>query len=448
MAKRKKINLSNLQLNTENYRFEPAESQEEAIEKIIENQGNNKLLNLTKDIIENWLNPHDDIIVYPSSHNKTKYNILEGNRRITVIKLLKNPELINGQKYSLLKRQFKKLHEGFKAKIKTKIDCFVYDDPKEAEHWIGVKHGYGIGGVGTENWDPIQRYRFEEKTQGKSALLLQIIKRMKNSPHVSEDIKNKLKDLKVTNLGRLISDPQVRDFLGIFVEDGNIKSEIEEKEVMRCLSQIIKDLSEQSFNVKKIYTKVEREDYLKSFPKTSRPNKKNKKRIWQFKGKPYTTKSRTSKPRPNPKDREKLIPRECVLIINNKYPKINRIYHELLDLNINEFTNAVAVLFRVFIELSLDAYIEKNKIRTTKLNRDSILRKKINGAINDLEKKGIEKYFFKGIKTAVNTENDLLSTDTWNAYLHNDKFSPSVKHLITTWDNIQPFIEKVWENIK
>lgn len=39
MAKPKTINIVNLQVNTENYRFEPVASQKEAIDLMIENLG-------------------------------------------------------------------------------------------------------------------------------------------------------------------------------------------------------------------------------------------------------------------------------------------------------------------------------------------------------------------------------------------------------------------------
>lgn len=99
------IKLTSLFVNTENYRFEPLSSQKEAIDKMIEDQGD-KLYSLVDDIVTNGLSPVDLIIVTPNE-DSNKYVVLEGNRRITSLKLLNNPTLID-DKYSPLRKKFQK----------------------------------------------------------------------------------------------------------------------------------------------------------------------------------------------------------------------------------------------------------------------------------------------------------------------------------------------------
>ncbi len=226
MGLRKKIKLLKLKVNTENYRFEPLETEEEAIDYMIKNQ-KDKLLNLARDIIKHGLNPHEDTLVYPIPNSKGEHNVLEGNRRIISLKLLKNPSLIRGYENISLKKKFKELNKQIKKNI-SEIDCFVYKDPKEAEHWIGLKHGYGTRGVGTENWDPIQRERFREITEGTSSMALQVIKKMEKSKYVPEKVKEKLEKVKISSLQRLLSDPKVRKFLGMDIEGGILKSKLKE----------------------------------------------------------------------------------------------------------------------------------------------------------------------------------------------------------------------------
>ena len=78
-----------------------------------------------------------------------------------------------------------------------------------------------------------------------------------------------------------------------------------EQEVVKGLTQIAKDLLEPNFNVKKIYTKQDRRDYISKFPKASTPNT-NAKAIkpWQPGLTPSTTAPKITKPKPNPKDQE------------------------------------------------------------------------------------------------------------------------------------------------
>lgn len=447
MALTKDINIMDLHINTENYRYEPVSSQKEAINKMIDEQGD-KLYNLAEHIVENGLNPNDRVQVTISSHDKTKYNVLEGNRRIVALKLLNNPDLIDSGKFSALKKKFKKIHENKKSKFIKEVECTVYDDPAEADKWIKLKHAGQSEGVGTVAWNAQQVQRFEEKVEGKSSIALQTIKILQNSPDVPVEIKDNLSNLKITNLDRLLSDPDVRDLLGIEINNGIIQSEVAETEVLKGLIQIAKDLLKPDFNVKDIYTKEDRSDYIKQFPKQSKPNTTNKApKPWQF----INSSSATQKPKskPNPTDRDKLIPKSCVLKIKN--PKVNAIYHELQKLNIIKFPNAGAVLYRVFIELSTDTYIEENKlVATPSATRSGMdFQQKINLVANHLEtKKLADAAICKGTRAAIKDKNGLLGIDTWHAYVHNNKFSPTSNNLIITWDNMQGFVTILWENIK
>ena len=122
------IKLTSLFVNTENYRFEPLSSQKEAIDKMIEDQGD-KLYSLVDDIVTNGLSPVDLIIVTPNE-DSNKYVVLEGNRRITSLKLLNNPTLID-DKYSPLRKKFQKLHFLYLQPIITQ-----YFIDNKSEIWL------------------------------------------------------------------------------------------------------------------------------------------------------------------------------------------------------------------------------------------------------------------------------------------------------------------------
>ncbi|MFN8244729.1 MAG: hypothetical protein U0X40_11805 [Ferruginibacter sp.] len=443
--------MTELLVNTENYRFDTVASQKEAIDKMLEDQKDN-LFNLAEHIINNGLNPNDRIEVVASHHDKTKFIVLEGNRRTITLKLLNNPDLIEGSKFSKLKKKFKKLHDSNKTKLIKEVDCLVYNDPKEADTWIGLKHGYGTPGVYTDNWGSLQKQRFSERTEGKTSTSLQVINLIKKSPDIPADIKSNVEKIKTTNLDRLIDDPEVRNFLGIEIYNGVIQSTTDENEVLKGIIQVIKDILNPKFTVNKIYTKQDRRDYLNKFPKASKPNiTKKASKPWQFNstGAPQPVSAPAPKPKPNPKDRNTLLPKSCAIKISK--PKVNTIYHELLKLNVTKFTNATGVLFRVFVELSVDSYIEEYSLASTPSAAKSGMnfQQKMNVVANHLEtKKLADAAICKGIKAAIKDSNDILGIDTWHAYVHNNKFSPKPNNLIITWDNMQDFMIILWNNIK
>lgn len=448
MAKTQEIKLIDLQVNTENYRFEPVAGQKEAIDTMVNDQGE-KLYKLAEHIVLNGLNPNDRIQTVISNHDSTKFNVVEGNRRTVALKLLNNPDLIDDHHHSNLKKKFRKLHDDNKSAIIQLIECTVYDNPTEADKWIKLKHAGQLDGIGTVTWNAQQVDRFEEMIEGKSSIVLQTIKLLENSTETPAEVKSKLKNFKSSNLERMISDPDVRNFLGIEVNNGILQSQIEEKEVVKGLVYIVRDLLNPNFTVNDIYTKVDRLDYISKISKVNQPNINNKAaKPWQFNN-PTPPPSVTPKPKPNPKDRKCLIPKSCLLKINKA--KINTLYHELLGLDITKFTNAGAISLRVFVELSVDSYLEDHSLISTPSAAKSGMdfQQKINVVANHLESKGFaDAAICKGIKHEIKDKNDIMGIDTWHAYIHNNSFSPKDKNLIITWDNIQPFIEIVWANIK
>jgi hypothetical protein len=79
--KPKDIRVTDLQLDTTNYRTGKQNDQRDAIRALIEEQ-RNKLVNLAKDIIENGLSPLETILVVAVPDERSRYTVVEGNRRV------------------------------------------------------------------------------------------------------------------------------------------------------------------------------------------------------------------------------------------------------------------------------------------------------------------------------------------------------------------------------
>jgi ParB-like chromosome segregation protein Spo0J len=434
-----KKHLDDLLLNTENFRYDTVNDQKEAINKMLEDQGK-KLLNLAQHILKYGLNPNKKVQVFPSGHEKSKYVIQDGNRRIVALKLLKNPNLIDDLS---IRKKFQALRDNNADKLIDELECNVYDKPEENYEWIKLEHAGQRDGIGTVDWNAQQIDRFEEKVEGESSTALQAINFLKKSATITAEIKSKLPNLRITNLDRLLSDPDVRSFLGIEIDNGILRSEIDEEETGKGLTQLVKDLLDPTFSVRGIYTKDDRRAYLENFPKESQPDLSKKSRnpwpLTDVKSAPPSKKTA-----PSPKERKHLIPKSCVLTINN--PKVDSIYRELQRLDM-KFKNAVAVTFRVFIELSIDCYIDAN------MSKSATTKKKLREKVSDVAQhlvnvKSADKNICKGISTAVQDKNNLLGIDTWHAYVHNPHFSPTPQNLLITWDNIQKFVEILWSNVK
>jgi len=446
--KRKLVDLNTLNINIENPRFEMVGSQRDAIKLMIEDQ-KEKLTRLAEDIIDEGLNPGDAIFITKHEKNKNEFNVLEGNRRVTVLKLLENPNLIPESKKSLLNK-FKKLSENYLKSPIEKIPCVIFDTESDAEHWIELKHTGQNNGIGTVSWDAQQKARFDERVKGKSTYALQIIEFLGKEDSVEDDVKNNLKDVKSSSLQRLATDPDFRKAAGIDIKDGKVITKYDPIEIAKPLQKAVKDLLRKDFTVKDIYYKDDRLNYLETFKKSDLPDKTqelagNWELISSNRPKKIDPKKEKDKKQKRSKklksNRNTIIPKSTILTISQ--PRINKIYHELKDLDLREFENAGAITFRVFIELTMDAYIEKFPI--TGVNDNSKLNHKLKSVAKDLESNHLTKHQLKGAYIAATMKDSVFSIDTFNAFVHNKDFNPDDKSLKKNWDNLEVFFDKIWE---
>ncbi|WP_375587498.1 ParB N-terminal domain-containing protein [Flagellimonas aurea] len=448
--KRKLIDIADLHINIENPRFEMVGNQREAIKTMIEDQGE-KLAKLADDITNEGLNPGDPIFVTKHEKQTNQYNVLEGNRRVTALKLLENPDLIPETNKSLLNK-FKKLSEQYSKSSIEKVPCVLFDEEKEAEHWIELKHTGQNDGVGTVVWDAQQKARYDERVKGTSSYALQIIDFLQKEDSVDSELKKNLSKVKSSSLQRLATDPDFRRVSGIDIKDGKVITRYEPAEVAKPLSKAANDLLRKDFTVKDIYYKDDRLNYLETFKKTDLPDKTQElSGNWEListtrpkKADPKKAKPKGKKSKALISKRHTIIPKSTIIPISQ--PRVNKIYHELKDLDLRDFENSGAIAFRVFIELSMDSYIEKNPI--SGVTNNSKLSHKLKSVASDLETKGIlDKNKLKGAYTAATMKDSIFSIDTFNAFVHNKDFNPDAEQLKKNWDNLEIFFVKLWELI-
>lgn len=129
MITKDSLSIADLHLDERNPRFNPANGQKEAIELMFKEQ-ESKLYELALDIVKHGLDPSKTFIVFQENN---KYVVGDGNRRLTVLKALETPDLIEIENKKILS-QFKELSKQFKLNNLTKIDCVIYDKREDARH--------------------------------------------------------------------------------------------------------------------------------------------------------------------------------------------------------------------------------------------------------------------------------------------------------------------------
>ena len=149
-------------------------------------------------------------------------------------------------------------------------------------------------------------------------------------------------------------------------------------------------------------------------------------------------------PRPQP-ERTSVIPSSCVLNIAS--PRINKIYSELTQLNVETYPNAGAVLLRVFLELSTDHALASESVMSEADRRSKPLAARLKKLADHMKtKKQITDQLCKAVYAIADRNRGPIdaSTTTMNQYVHNPHVHPTSAELRAAWDQLQPLLEKIW----
>ena len=447
-----KIRVTDLKLWDENPRF-PEEcfgkSEKELINFLFTKKGEKeKLKELAKSIIENInLDPWEKLIVY---NEEGEYIVLEGNRRLMIYKLLLNPNLLEDKKLSEIFKKAKGIIDE-----NLEIDCIVTDSIEEGLKYVELKHlekGY-------KGWGEPERNNFKKrrgKAGEKEILKIEIAERVKNLD-LPEKIKQEILGHGfVTTFYRIVTTSPAINYFGYNLSDNKLN--VQDKEFDNKLKIIIwnvlnrKDFNNNPINSRSLNTNEEIKKYLENLNvKRDLPILKKeleasyKTRIDVFNRKIKEFVSPTEKNSKNEKmirikprtfSRNSLIPKNVKLIIDNK--KINNIYRELRDdLDVNKTVNAAGVLFRVFLETTLDEFAIKKGIQFPKGTK---LSGKITKVCDYLEKKyNIPKADLKNIRKVATSKQSFLSINNFHDYVHSRIVIPVPSDLKTAWDNLEYF---------
>ena len=424
MNKIEELSIDSILVNNENPRFDPVVDQEAAIDMMLNVQGA-EMKNLARDIAENGLNPASIIIV--SKYSKNKFITLEGNRRIICLRLLHDPINTSNNEMRIFFSDLKKTYPN----IQTTVSCFVTESKDDVFHWIKLIHTGKNQGVGVSPWNSEQKTRYLQSQQMYTA-------RFHKAYQIFEyaDTKSVKRDgVKISNLDRLIQTPQVCKAIGISFPNKKLKI-INETKFIANLKKIFQAMSEESFTVRVIDTRDAR---IRWIHKIMNPTTKSK----------HPSDSASSKESSKSTSRKRLIPSDCNLII--KPSKIRNIFLELkydllLDNSQKATPNAAGVLFRVFLEVSVDHYLKN----TAKIDIETLtLPKKIKRTADYMEKTSIaSEYQLNAVRQLIDDRiTTVLHVRRFHELVHSTMISPISHDLKERWDNLQEFMVILWNNV-
>ncbi len=460
-----------LLLDTTNARIRAGLDQADCIERILRKSA--QIVELARHIAQHGLST---IPILVSKDENGNWIVRDGNRRVSALKLLLNPELCQKEG---LRQQFRSISETYK--IPGTVDCLACDNEQTMVAEILLRHSGTQAGVGQLTWDTYPRTAFmmqhnrSDPNRRVGQLLiwaeLQGIEIDDNFP--------------VTNLTRFLSTDNLSR-LGFDVSTDELQLRLDEKTCVKVAQKIVTDFGVLKKSVNDVFTFDQQKAYIEEIEKScglvvpvvtkdgdqrTEPGDKQRPQEGTQAGRGNTgggngtagktedgpqerpgagtadnpgtaspTGGRGTKPKPQ-WDRLKLFSRGTYPgRIDDEHWKVRNVVSDLCKLKTEDTTLAVAVLLRVLIEMSTHHYLElAGKVPENKLQRD------LNTAVQHMCDSGkISEPQRDVILSHARTENDLLSITTLQRFVHKPEYHPDRQTLHTLWDHICPFIVNCW----
>jgi hypothetical protein len=462
MTKFETFKLSELRLDERNYRTGPVNGQREAILAIIADQ-KHKLVNLANDILEmGGISPGEPLWVYRDASNGT-YVVVEGNRRVTALKLMENPLLADG---TTVEKEFRSLAGRFADHPIRQLTGVVFPSYDAAAPWRRRRHLSSGSGVGLENWKTLAKARADRDHGEKARRVLSVVEYLQDDSDEWQRIEMAL-DPRWTTVERVLNAGPMKADLGISIDSKTGKITFEngdEAAGRKLLRSILGTMATTGFEFAEVEKEDDRKDFLGRFsgmsvksapaaPSTPSPPKmpaswfKNVNPSTPMASTPASVKGRT---KADTGKRPTLAPNTGGHVFAVHGTRLNAIYSECRKLKVVKNENAAALLLRVFIELSTEALLAEKNVelphkfgKAGKTDWDDIgipLVAKVQIALDLLDptKKAKE---FQPVRVGLDPDSHgLASINTLHGYFHNRKLTPQASDVMKAWDIWEPYL--------
>ena len=455
--------LSELRLDQKNYRLGEQDSQRAAILEMIADQ-KTKLVNLARDLVEVGPSPGEPVWVTKDTKNRGQYIVLEGNRRVTALKLMENPALADG---TIVEKHFRNLSKLYQKKPVRELEALVFASREDAQPWIRRRHMTAASGVGLQGWTPLAKGRADKAHGLKTPRFLAVIEFLGDDSEAWNTIYGSLDD-RWTTVDRVLNSKAVDETLGVSfdLKKGTVRFENGNTAAGRkLLWRILQKMASPDFQFSDIETADDRETFVGEFadgavkakektkPSGLRPVATPKKSPQPPSTIPTVT---TSKKSTDHSTRPTLAPKTGTRVFQVDAARLQSMYSECKNIKLKNNRNAAALLLRVFIELSSEALLTKRKVP---IPRKYSQTKWGDGGLRlDLKISTVAHYFdpsksdkaFQQARHAVDDSHAsaAFSIRTLHGYIHNLDLIPDAASLREAWDAWESYLRAVHDDLR
>ncbi|NTZ42709.1 hypothetical protein G7A66_06330 [Altererythrobacter sp. SALINAS58] len=359
-----------------------------------------------------------------------KYLVFDGNRRVTCMKLLGDPEKAPTTE---LKDFFRQQRTDWPGRFPARLQCQVESDRDVIDGILFRRHTGSQGGVGQIGWDDRAKTNFVERT-GRGAQI-----------SVGAAIESQLRAENLmpseripwSTLTRLLSSEHFRGRVGVSTAGNKFRFTHEKQSVLSALQKITSDLASGQLTLGNLWNNEGKRRYLDELEAAGLlPTERDR-----LPEAPPTRKAAKSKHKPGPSPRvasasKTLIPLGTAMPQwTSRQQRVARIWTELGSLPLNLFPNACAALLRMLVELSVEGYMQEHN-----LSEKPDLSRRVRAVASSLHERDlIDEQYYQELDR-IRRNDELISIASMHRLLHSPDFAPMEQEFRTYWTRLGRFI--------
>ena len=451
MIERLELNIDELLLDLDNPRLGSVLSQSEALAGIVRlNPGHFR--NLMESIRDHGLDPGDSLYVVRKADDQD-FVVLEGNRRLSALKVLSNPDVLAGTDLSAgEKKPLVREALGFERSEVEPIRCVRFEDRENADDWIRRRHTGVKGGEGRINWKPLEIQRFS----GDYTTIDVIDFVGRNGGYSKREWKraqSELEGRKSTNLTRLLESAAGRSHLGITARTEPSRNSpllgVEPKWALRVLKRIVDDILKNAVNSRLLNKRTDIEKYFEDLPPELQPGPKTAAGTPKA-FKDITLRGSRPKPRPKPRPKKKRVPQTRRTLAPKKHPfdtskseKLRMLLEEAGSLQAGKFPLSSAFVLRATVELAVHDYMEDNSLprRQKGSQKEFPLTKKADHVLKHIVSSGaVPRSDLRAFRRSFLHKRSACSIQALNGFVHGAYDLPTANALRAGWQSAIPVL--------
>jgi len=354
------------------------------------------------------------------------YVVFDGNRRVTCMKLLIDPEMAPSDE---IRNFFREERANFKAHLPTEIQCQLELDRDAIDEILFRRHTGTQGGVGQIGWDDRAKRNFVERT-GRG-----------DRVNVGAAIENELRQVNFlpttkipwSTLTRLLSSEHFRGRVGISTAGRQFRYTHQREAVLPALQRIANDLAEGHLTLGHLWNNEGKRRYLDELEADGiLPTERSRLEHAEQVVAPKAHQRQPGRPpRRHPASRTLIPAGTAAPQWTAQQQKESQIWYELSRLPIRTYPHACAALLRMLLELSIEGYVREHG-----LQERAELSRRVGAVARSLfERDLLDARYLQEIER-IRRDDELISIASMQRLLHSPDFAPMEQEFRAYWNRL------------